>query len=599
MEESSSAPSPRELGKANEARLSKLRRVLRETPGFAFLTVTVEAGSMRDEVVRRLGVWSGVDGVPEMRVVSADRGEPLAELAAGAGLVLIEPNASTAMGQVELAQRLNWQRDGLLRAIPGPLVVVVSRAGHQALFEQAPDLYSWRRHSAAIVPQLPRLLMEDLLLPDARHRGERVRLQATLGELSQQGGLPELAQAELRVRISALMVLEGLGRDAEAVLKDSQEVFHRAGDPVGEMLALLGMAEAALVQDDRQRAAQLLAKSVERRQSLGVAGELDESFGRFGTAGLTASLRFAILAARLHLEQEPRQVLSELERVESVRRDGGEKATLLLLQAAALQRIGDPDQAAERLWKAWAFYDEGGDRSGLLTSFAALSSLFRAQGHEREALQVAQRLTDRMASWPVFGRAVADAWIAAMLAVAERVLDRSRDERTLHELRKAEAALVGLPGHGPRNTWMNLVRQRAEIEFELGQFEMADATARSLEELAPPDRRTERGRARLLRAMISLHRGTSEGALDLHRGTSEGALDLLRGAQGDLEDGEDVGALAVVRLGLGLLLLELGRPAEAIEELELSQRALLDLGHLEPAQRSADLLVAAHSALSS
>lgn len=612
MEPGLTSARPQQLGRANEARLSKLRRVLRETPGFAFLIVTVEAGPLRAEVLRRLAVWSGVDGVPGMRVAAADRAEPLAELASGGGLVLVEPDDSTSAAQIELAQRLNWQRDGMLRAVPGPLVLVVGRAGHQALFEQAPDLYSWRRHSVAITPEFSALFAYDKPRSTERYRAQRLHLEQTLAQLSELGSLPALAQAELRVRIGALMVREGLGREAEAILKETLEIFRREGDLVGEMMALLGSAEAALIQGDRERAEYLLESTVQRKPVESFV-ELDEPSGRFGTAGVGVAVRMAMLSAYLRIDRDPMQVLLDLEHVENVRCEADAKADLLLMQGFVLQRLGNFEAAAEKLEQAGVLYDDLGDGLGQTLSFATLSMLHRTQGHVPEALQVAQRLKERTAAWPDLQRVAVDALVVAALReigptaqdfvnahdqlnpdvaramspvlamlAAKAALERNHDETAVQKLQEAESALAGLPSAYTRDAMVSLMRHRAEVEAALGDLTAAAATAEALEVLVDPSSRTNRGRARLLRAAIAANRGAATEALE-----------LFRSAESDLSDGDDIESLAGARLGQGWIFLEQGRKDDAIERLELARQAFLDLGRLEECQRTENLLIMA------
>jgi tetratricopeptide (TPR) repeat protein len=621
MEESSISPSPRELGKSNEARLSKLRRVLKETPGFALLTVTVEAGPMRAEVVRRLGVWAGIDGVPAIRVVSADREEPLADLAAGSGLALIEPDDSTSTTQIELAHRLNWQRDGLIRAVPGPLVVVVGRAGHQALFEQAPDLYSWRRHSVAIAREWRSLAILSGPRISDRGRDERLRLQETLEDLSSKGALPALAQAELRLRVGALLVREGLGKQAEEVLQRSLEVFQRESEDAGALLALIRLTEAALVEDDEDLASQRLATLMDKNHALESSGRFDEALGRYGKAGTHAAIDIALLSAYLRKALAPSEVLQQLEQAETLSQDVETEAEILAQKAAVLHLLDDSERAAECLERSISLFSELGDGGGQLMSLTGLSLLHLQNGRASDAVQAVGRLQDCLGARPELRTALQEASVAmeryvdaslqaaalaelglnegsaprapleaspttAMLVtmVATTALERHRDGVAIRTSREAEALLDARSDARSRRTRVGLMRQRAEVELELGEPEKAVATAEALEPLAvEPDSYNERGLARLLRATVALEQGAPSESLAL-LDAAESDLSLL---------GKDVTALAVTRLSQGRALLALQRPTEAIRKLTMSIQALHDLGRLEEAREGDRLLLRA------
>ncbi len=151
------------LGRGNDARLLRLQTALALGTGFQLVLVEAEPGPIRKEVVRRIQTWSGRASIGQLAIVSLDPDVTLtAQLGVPSGAIVMGLESS---GPLEPPARdwiseLNWSRDALPGLVPGPLVLVVSQAVHHELFERAPDLYSWRRHTAHVT-----LTVRELALP--------------------------------------------------------------------------------------------------------------------------------------------------------------------------------------------------------------------------------------------------------------------------------------------------------------------------------------------------------------------------------------------------------------------------------------------------
>lgn len=121
------------------------------------LYVIVASGLGRDEVVRRLHAWGGLDGIPALETLAhGESGARHLELvlrgksAVHAGLVC--PDADVLLdfegGQVVAA--LNLARDVLYRYVRGPLVLVFSKTGVDRFAHEAFDLYETRAITVTI-----------------------------------------------------------------------------------------------------------------------------------------------------------------------------------------------------------------------------------------------------------------------------------------------------------------------------------------------------------------------------------------------------------------------------------------------------------------
>lgn len=593
MESDNLRKAPRDLGRVNEARLSKLRRVLRETPGFALVVVTVEAGPLREEVVRRLAVWSGRDGVPSLEMILVTQPESLTSLSASGGLVLIEPEDALPAAKIQLVQWLNWQRDGLRNAVSGPLVLVLGKVGHQALFEQAPDLYSWRRHSAAISPPLSHIHVPNLLRRDGSRHEERLRLQSTLEELRAKRALPAFAEAALRRRIADLLIQEGLYLEAEALSRESLSIFHNEADALGELSVVLTLAEAAWGRAAHAQAASLLDRAILLRGSLGTAHEFAESLARVGAGEAQTSLRIAVLFASLTIERDPMQVLMELRRVDLDACSKRDKAVVLFLRAAALQRLGEVDDAADQLELAKELYEEL-DVTFQLVLLTALSQLQISRGSLQEALQSIGRIKDGLSSalpasetTKLIHEQLDHALASLRRSSVERadaqeyaagVSEEETYEAAIQRLLREEAFFEVSSDSNVRSFRLGVIAKRAQLEFVRGHLAAAATIASSLEEMAssPPLHQVRAGNRLLLAALAP---------------QMEDAESLIRGAEEDLILSGDRVVLARVWLILARLLLTLRVSGEPTEKLDLAERAFHDLGDLAGLEQVAEIRV--------
>ena len=142
---------PLDIGAANDEQCVRLRRALRQVPGFQLVLVEVEPGPVRQEVLRRLRGWRDRGDIAPIDIVHRSDGTTPLDLIERhrAGLVLLDLEAT---GQPDTLtsdlQSLNWERDRLPALLNGPLVLILDREGSKRLFEVAPDLASWRKHSA-------------------------------------------------------------------------------------------------------------------------------------------------------------------------------------------------------------------------------------------------------------------------------------------------------------------------------------------------------------------------------------------------------------------------------------------------------------------
>jgi tetratricopeptide (TPR) repeat protein len=211
-----------DLGPENDERLRRLRASLELGSGFQLIIVEAEPGPIRREVVRRIASWAGRGAIGPLEVVSFHPGAALAALLAvdaGAIVTGLEPAADQPAPRDWIGE-LNWARDALPRSVPGPLILVVSQALHQALFERAPDLYSWRRHATHIAVAPPRIEVP-LVSPDDRFwRAERERLQQTLAEIANRGRQNSLRGPLYRLLLADVLLQLGDPDGACACLRD-------------------------------------------------------------------------------------------------------------------------------------------------------------------------------------------------------------------------------------------------------------------------------------------------------------------------------------------------------------------------------------------
>lgn len=270
-----------DLGPQNDERLRRLRTVLALGGGFRLIIVEAEPGPIRREVLRRIIGWAGRDEIGVLATVPLDTDAPLVEqLAVGWGVIVtgIAPPGSGEPPARDWIAELNWSRDALPRAIRGPLILVVSQALHQALFERAPDLYSWRRHTTHVAVVSPRIAAPLSSPGDSYWLAESDRIRRRLGEVPRwdREGYPHENFIQAQARLDLIGVLLQLG-DRSSVGQYQVDV-PRAMDPVlddtswrdGNRMAMdvlaqekLVTVQRALLDRDHARAAYWLPSAVE------------------------------------------------------------------------------------------------------------------------------------------------------------------------------------------------------------------------------------------------------------------------------------------------------------------------------------------------
>lgn len=247
-----------DLGPQNDERLRRLRTALAIGGGFRLIIVEAEPGPIRREVVRRIASWAGRGEIGALAPVSLDADASLAEqLAVGSGVIvtgIAPPDPGEPPARDWIAE-LNWSRDALPRAVPGPLILVVSQALHQALFERAPDLYSWRRHTTHVAVVSPRIAAPLASPGDSYWLAERDRIRRGLGEVPRwdREGYPHEHFIQAQARLDLIEVLLQLG-DRSSVSQYKREV-PGAMDPVlddtswrdGNRMAMAVLAQDKLV----------------------------------------------------------------------------------------------------------------------------------------------------------------------------------------------------------------------------------------------------------------------------------------------------------------------------------------------------------------
>lgn len=248
------------LGRDNDARLVRLRTALALGTGFQLVLVEAEPGPIRREVIRRIQTWSGHDAIAALAVVSLDAGATLAaQLGGKSGAIVtgLEPARPGGAPARDWIAELNWSRDALPGLVPGPLILAVSQAMHHGLFERAPDLYSWRRHTARVA-----ITARDLAAPlsspgDRYWLEQRDRLTGILAE----GVFRSLGRTAVLLSLADVLSELGDERGASRVLDEAARST-TPSDGNGHELALaycdIGRAGCALVRGDLPAARKLI-----------------------------------------------------------------------------------------------------------------------------------------------------------------------------------------------------------------------------------------------------------------------------------------------------------------------------------------------------
>lgn len=248
---------PVDLGAENDERMARLREALNLGSNFQLVIVQVEPGERRGEVIRRLSGWSERHAVPMLEVIQLAPDESLlARLApCRQGIVLVGLESSngdrSARGR-EICVELNWNRDHLPALVHGPLILIVSQQLQNALFELAPDFYSWRAHTTSITPQddLPlRPLWEWQAGPEDPQELERMIADV---ELLQPSPLVEVGR--LYARLGRAWALRGEVDKATDAFTRADRCFAQAGALKERMEAWLLHSNIAESQGHHEKA---------------------------------------------------------------------------------------------------------------------------------------------------------------------------------------------------------------------------------------------------------------------------------------------------------------------------------------------------------
>jgi tetratricopeptide (TPR) repeat protein len=587
-----------DLGAENDGRMAKLREALTLGNGFQLVIVQVEPGEQREEVLRRLSGWSGHHGVPRLELVRLAQDEsPVMRLAGeNAGVILVgleaEPDDKRERSR-EMIVELNWSRDRLPELVPGPLVLVVSQRIQTALFEHAPDLYSWRAHSTSIVPRQPAVrpivpwLERDLEDPAA--------LEAMIaGALSlRPPAVRELAR--LYARLALVRSVRGQFSEAEAALEAAHDRVAHTGttdDRVDILLLRSGIEEirgrfdeaAAWLERARQEAAtgalsprvaaRLLSAgallALERGDADAAAAELQRAIAAFHALGDHAAEASLVSAqARLTFRLgETRAGIALLEDALELYRRAREpagEANALLMLASVTVAAGRSDDAERYGTAAVKRADASGSTEVMARSRAVLGRIALANNHLELADETLRN--DVTAVSPDTSGQLAEARARLALRRGEQATAKRYLEDALEAYR-----------HG------GMTGEMAEVSLELGKlgrraqdWTLASTAFETTDRLGNPRQR----------ALATL--GLAELAFDQGERTSVLADQLGDAAQMFVAAG-DATLADVARERRGVVLMSLDRDAEAREELELARSGFENRGQAEIAARVQSLL---------
>ncbi|HEX7841869.1 MAG TPA: hypothetical protein VF469_30575 [Kofleriaceae bacterium] len=290
-----------ELGRGNDARLSRLRTVLALGTGFQLILVEAEPGPIRKEVIRRILTWSGHDSIAALALVCLDADATLAaQLGGKSGAIVtgLEPASPADAPARDWTTELNWTRDALPELVPGPVILVVSGVMHRALFEQAPDLYSWRRHTAQVTVTV-RDLAAPLSSPEDRYwLAERDRLSSILADDT----FSSIGKTAVLLSLADVLFELGDEPGASRVLDEAALSRSSQSDVGDNDIALaycdIGRAECALVRGDLAAARQLIDRTAPAKPvGALLRGKLYAADGAWDAA--VTELELAIESARL------------------------------------------------------------------------------------------------------------------------------------------------------------------------------------------------------------------------------------------------------------------------------------------------------------
>lgn len=569
---------PVELGADNDERLARLRRVFALGDGFQLVVAEVAAAVLLPEIIARMESWSGRDGCPPLHVVQLAGDESAIERLrnCGPGGVILY-GLSSASEDVDPIVELNWSRDLLPSLVHGPLVLAVSTDELRALFERAPDLYSWRRHSVQFdierggedhQPFFPWPFYQRILdWLDFVDSGVRPPQSVDRGRW--------LALIGLRLQ------LDGDHDPAEDCLEEAKRRLELSGGDVDRVGRTLLRAADAVTRGAFAEASQELdeaMKLVNQEQDLGPL----HNFGfAFGLAFARTELAYAA---------------GEVAQAEAFFLDiaGGPytktqtASALLSLGMIAAQRHDDV-VARERLERARKLFAEADELQGQVWVLEQLAKIASRHGRHHEArdlCKAAVGLAEQFRDSDMLIDILIELGLASMaihdLAGAHSALTEVVSHLTpdVEPKLRGQLALargrLALAEQDPTAAAMFLreavaafsdhLRQAAraalllgECELQLRAWEAAREAYRTAEQLAEQGRdRQSMGLARLGQARAYVEEGQlSEASAVLLAQAADGFADLRQHVRE-----------AVARTELGRVLMALGKPTDAITQLE-------------------------------
>lgn len=613
---------PVELGADNDERLARLRRVLELDDGFQLIIVEVAAAKLVSEVMARMSSWSGRGGCPVLRVVQLADGEsPIARLRAiGPGGVVLLGLSSDSREQASLDPivELNWNRDLLPRLVNGPLVLVVSTDELRALFERAPDLYSWRRHSAQLdidpasdieltgtdswsfslrIIQLSRMgvnldLEASAWSPASLEEGRRL---LRVAELQRSQG--NLDRADLALaRAKEIINIQGTGSDrvlllllraesaiARGALQEASEELDGAAQIVNpdDDRGLLRMfafrlafarAEIAYMMGDVEQAESILLRLANSRHSRALIG------AAFFSLGMIAARRREDIVARDRM-MRARTIFKQLNLIRA------ENASLEALAGIA-SRHGRHHEARDLRVAAVTLAEQTGDVCLKIDSLAALARaalvLQDLEGASKALVLASEQVQQRFRREPGQPHTKLESWSQGRLALARAELAMAEQDFSEASacLREAESTFQELPRQAAHAALL-----RGECELRRQAWEVAREAYGTAEQLAEKSGAHELGAlARLGRARACMGGGHVDEAL----------IGLLEQAAGDFARLQQHVREACARTDLGRALIDLGKLTAAVEQLEraeaLYRGAAMPMGEDEVAALRAQAL---------
>jgi len=584
-----------DLGAENDERMARLREALTLGTDFQLVIVQVEPGEQREEVLRRLSGWAGRSGVPRLDLVRVAKGEsPVMRLLGGHDGVILVGLEDGLEGPVHAVPELNWSRDRLPELVHGPLVLVVSQRVQTALFEQAPDLYSWRVHSTHITPQAETTWGQFWRLeagPEAPPA-----LEAMIGEVSSLRPLPVLELAHLHGRLALAHAVRGDFSAAEAAFDAAYEGYVRAGRADNSVMLLLQRSTVERNRGHLDNAASWIERA--RREAI----TLEALTPRTEASLISATAMIAL--DRGDLETAAIELPRAVAAFQSIR-DYGSAASLVVDQSELAFHRGDTPTSRALLEQSLALYHRAGDLRGEanVLTVSAIQSLMTGRSDDAEkfgAAAVARAEASGFADTVAFARAnlgrIALAnhhWelAAETLSHGSTALElddsaelaEMRGRLALHDgdqptaKRYLQAALEGYRRRG--RTW-----NVADVSLELGELgrRMKDWTLAltSFETAGSLGDPRQRAVAALGLAQLAFDREERTAAL----------ADQFASATQQLVAVGDATRADTARQYRGVVLLALARNAEAREELEAALSGFQARGQAENATRVQDVL---------